>query len=206
MTEKKMIYRTVAGVELEYEPVSPLAIELSEQGTRKKYLDAGEPITPPTYKVTPVGGGEMLFEHDQESIKGDPEAEKAWNAYIDANRRLQAEIAQERTTLLLSAVKIELPNDDTWLRRQKRRNIVVPERPLNTDDLDAMDEYMEQLRSHYIMTEILKTVEDSYGLFEKIIQISLAGALTEEQISAASATFRSTKETAKRELQAALAN
>ncbi len=197
----KLTFTTVGGQVLEYEPVSPLALEMSERGTRKKYIDAGEPIEKPTYTVETAGGGDQTFEHDEKSILDYPGAAEAWKAYLDANQRLNAEIAEIRTQLILSAVMVELPVDDKWLRRQRRRNIEVPAPPVDDSDMDALDEYQEKLRVHYLMTEVLKTVEDSYGIVDKILASSLKGALTEEQIEAASASFRNTQGAARRELE-----
>jgi hypothetical protein len=201
MTEnKKLTFTTVGGLVLEYEPISPTAIEMSERGTRKKYKDAGEPIEPPTYESDLAGGGKQVFEYDETSVKGHPEIEAIWAKHIDALKRLNTEIAEIKAQLILSAVKVELPADGSWIRRQKRLNIEVPEKPADNADVEATEIYQEKLRIHYLMTEILKTVEDNYGIVERIYLVSLQGAMTEEQIEAARASFRRTLPEVKLEL------
>lgn len=196
----KLTYTTVGGLVLEYEPISPTAIELSERGTRKKYKDAGEPIDPPTYEAELAGGGTQVFPHDENSVKGNPEAEALWIKHTEALQRMNAEIATIKSHIILGAVKLELPADESWIRRQKRQNIEVPAKPTDETDMDAQEEYQEELRIHYLLTEVLKTVEDNYGIVEKIYITSLRGALNEEQIAAASASFRSTLPQVKLEL------
>jgi uncharacterized membrane-anchored protein YhcB (DUF1043 family) len=197
---KKLTFTTVGGLVLEYEPVSPLAVEYSERGTRKKYKEAGEPVAPPTYETELAGGGTQTFEHDEKSVVGIPEAEALWTKHVEALQRLNAEITDNRNQMLLASVHVELPEDVAWMRRQKRRNIELPEKPDDETDLDLMDEYQEKLRIHYLTTELLKTVEDLYGMVDRIMTASLRGAVSEEQIEAASASFRNTQRNAKREL------
>jgi hypothetical protein len=204
----ELVFITSSGKRLHYEPISPVALEYAEQGITKKYRERGEPLDPPTYTVETAGGGSQTFDHDAESIKDDLEAEAAWASYLDAQQRLSTEIGTVRNRIILSAVQVELPEDKTWMYKQKSWGIEIPLLPKDTDYDDpeefeyAVVEYGQELRLHYLQTELLKTVNDAYGIVDMIMRASLEGAISKEAIDAASASFRSTLPDAQRELVA----
>jgi hypothetical protein len=72
-----------------------------------------------------------------------------------------------------------LPEDTSWIERQRRRYIEVP-----VGDEDA-------LRVHYIETEVLKSASDVVGLTTAIMELSTTGLLTEENLAEARESFRS---------------
>lgn len=175
----KMIFTTDAGLEVHYEPASALQIEMSEQGIRKAYKERGASIEPPTYEVETVGGGTQVFQHDKDTIKTD-EQKAAWEKYLVDSAEMEIEIINTRNAILMDAILVDLPADGAWEARQKKRYIQIPDDP-------------DEKRSHYIQTEVLKTVNDAYGITEKIMIATLSGAVPEAAIEAASATFRNSK-------------
>lgn len=176
---KSMIFVTDAGLEIQYEPASALQIEMSEQGIRKQFKDDGASIDAPTYEVETAGGGKQTFFHDEKTLETD-EQKEAWKNYQEDSARMSAEIVRVRNEILFDSILVGLPSDSTWETRQRKRYITVPDDP-------------DEKRRHYIQTEILRTVNDVYGITEKIMVATLSGAVPEEAIQAASATFRSSK-------------
>lgn len=173
---EKLSFFTAAGLEIEFEPISPMVLEESESGLLSEYKKRGEPVTPPTYTVETAGGGTQTFEHDEKSLRND-EDKKQWDAYIDATRRLLAEQSQLRLEIVLSALKVQLPEDKEWERKYKRWHITVPD--------DSDDKLI-----FYIEREILKTPDDIFTAMTQVITTSMKGTVSEEAIEAASKSFR----------------
>lgn len=172
----KLVFYTAAGLEVEFEPISPILLEESEQGLIAEYRQRGEPLDKPTYTVETVGGGSQIFEHDETTLTTD-ELKAAWALYKDANDRLQAEQAQLRLEIVMSAIKVELPEDGEWEKRYRRWHVTVPS--------DA-----DEKRLFYIAREILKTPADLVEAMTRVITTSMKGTVSEEAIEAASASFR----------------
>ena len=194
MSSNKLIFTTMAGLEIPFEPASAVEIEMSESSLREEYKARGETLDVPTYEVeiagsTPENPLTQTFEHDETTLATDEQKAK-WAAYLDANRRLSIELAKIRTEIVLDCLKVELPKDTAWMDRQRRHRIKLPE--------DLYD-----LRHHYIRTEILKSAEDLYMAMQKIIVASLSGSVDEETIEAGLRTFRnSVREAGKQAVEA----
>jgi hypothetical protein len=172
----RLVFYTSAGLEVEFEPVSPIVLEESEAGLLSEYKERGEPIDIPTYTVETAGGGSQVFEHDEKSLQTDEDKAK-WKAYVDANQRLLAEQSQLRLEIVLSSLKIQLPEDNTWERKFKKWHVKVPEDP-------------DEKLMFYIQREILKTPEDLFTAMTQVISTSMKGTVSEEAIEAASKSFR----------------
>jgi len=182
---ERLVFYTTAGLEVEFDPISPITLEESEKGLEAEYRARGEPLEPPTYETILAGGGTQTFTHDATTLESE-EDKAAWQAYKDATGKLAAEQAQLRLEMVLSALKVKLPEDTAWERKLKRWHITVPEDP------DAKWMF-------YVQREILKTPSDIFEAMTQIIGASMRGSVSEEAIEAASATFRSSVQEAARE-------
>lgn len=181
----RLFFYTAAGVEVEYEPISPIVLQESEAGLEAEYRGAGEPLDPPTYTTQLAGGGEQTFPHDETTLVTD-EDKAAWAAYKTANAKLAAEQAQLRVDLVLSALKISLPPDGAWEKNYKKWHIKVPQDP-------------DEKLNFYILREILKTPADIFEAMTQVIGASMRGTVSEAAITAAMATFRGDIQKAARE-------
>lgn len=191
MAIKPLIYKTLEGREVPYFPVS-------QRITAAVAVRFPTTATPPTYKV-PILGGEAGYEefpHDQDSIKDEatPQEEKdAWQQYLVDKYLQDAKRSVETVrVLLLEGVNLELPQDDAWLKRQKRRGAQVPILP-DTSEMeegeaeDALGLYEDELKLYWLQTEILKTEYDTTEIALAIVRAE-RGYLGLRD--AASATFR----------------
>jgi len=115
---ERLVFYTISGEEIEYTPISPILLEESEKGLEAEYKARGEPLTPPTYTVELAGGGTQEFAHDETTLTTD-EQKADWAAYKAATTKLAAEQAQLRIDVVLSALKIKLPEDAVWEKRLK---------------------------------------------------------------------------------------
>jgi len=177
MSNKKLVYRTLTGREIEYEPVSPIVLEMAEAGVKREFVARGEPIDPPTYTVSLAGGGTQSFPHDPTTLTTD-EDKATWAKYQDAKQRLEDEQGKIRTNIVLDClVGIALPDDDSWEKRQKARKVDVPQEP-------------DEKLIHYIKTEILKSSADFRCLTDAILQAGYLGSVSEDVIEASSTLFQ----------------
>ena len=199
MSDKKNVYVTVAGVEVPIGPVNLFDLNLAAEGLRREFYERGEPLDPPTYTAELAGGGMQTFEHDEDTLEVTPEMvlsealddpekameiaayrtavnREAWATYLDANARLIAEQGALRMEIMLDGVKAELPADNTWEIRRKRRHLEVPDDPI-------------EKRLYYIQRELLFTTADAENALAAIIRLSSQG-MPEEAIKAAEAMFR----------------
>lgn len=189
--QKKNVFRTLAGLEIEFEPISMSTLVLAEQGVEAFFRERGDPIDKPTYKIAVEGGDEIEFELDADHLEasnkdGTPNEEETykrkslWSAHQLAVLALAREKQKVQSSVMYDALHIELPKDDGWIKRQERLYVKVP----------RDDPY--ELRRHYIETEVLKTVSDIIELTTRIMEFSTAGVLTEETLAAARQSFQNT--------------
>ena len=182
---ERLVFYTTAGLEVEFDPISPITLEESEKGLEAEYRARGEPLEPPTYETILAGGGTQTFIHDVTTLESE-EDKAAWAAYKAATGKLAAEQAQLRMDVVLSALKVRLPEDDAWVRKLKKWHVTVPEDP-------------DERWTFYILREVLKTPSDIFEAMTQVIGASMRGSVSEEAIEAASATFRSNVQEAARE-------
>src|SRR5690606_1149115 len=76
-------FTTAGGIVIPLRPIPPMLMQ--------KVYNAVPIPAPPTYEVEIAGGGTQLFQHDEESVQGDPEAERAWREYKEAVAEAEAE-------------------------------------------------------------------------------------------------------------------
>lgn len=205
--DHKLFFEVVTGEKVPFEPVSTMMLGYIEQGIRAEYVRQGRPIDVPIYTVETAGGGEQAFEMDAEYVEANPDQKELWENHLKAVNDLDAEINEARQNVLMDAVLVDLPEDETWLKRQKKYRVLLPTKP-KQDDFENDEEYQEahedylaRLRRHYLETEVLKTVEDLYGLIEEIMMTSLKGSMSEEELEAARQSFRNSLQGVKRELE-----
>lgn len=171
-------FRTPAGRLITFEPANSTTLKLIESGVTLDFQDRGEPLDPPTYTVATAGGGSQVFAHDEKSIQGNPELEELWKQHREAVTRLNNEINVEKFKYALECVTNQLPEDESWIARQKSHRIRIPEDP-------------ELLRQHYITTELIRTPEDSIILFMEVTTAGLRGVINEDDIQKVRENFRS---------------
>lgn len=175
--EKRHIYTTVNGLEVEYQAISLDALYLAWNGIEKEYRARGEPIDPPTYEITFAGGSKGKEPHDETTLQTD-EDRANWALYVDATNRMVAEKENIRAEFIyedaLGAIKI--PDDDKWKEKYIRRKIALPE--------DA-----EKLRRFYIDNEILVTKADKVAIWFMVNSLSQAGKVDEAALETTLESF-----------------
>lgn len=173
MTEH--IFRTVDGAELKLHPVSQVLLQRLRQAVRKQYEERGEPLAAPTYTATTVTGETETHPHDPTTLETDAD-KAAWAAYLDANQRLQAEM-NERVTRVMITRGVDLPDvPGGWLNEMHELGIELPSDPV-------------ELRAEYLVMEYLKTPADTQNLIAEIMALSYRGA-NPEVTAAIEALFR----------------
>ena len=183
MTEHKNIYVTLGGIEVPIKPISPTKVMRAELGVEKAFRDRGEPIDPPTYDVETAGGGVETFEMDATAVEipGDEEETKkrqiVWMAHTEAVLKLKREQFDITRKIVIEAIDLPLPKDESWVEEQKELYIDVPDDP-----------HARWL--HWLETEVLNP-QDIIEIITSILSLSAQGILPEEDIKAATALFRS---------------
>jgi len=187
MTEKitaQRFYTALSGIKIPILPISPTKIMKAEQGVEKAFRNKGEPIDTPIYKVETAGGGFEEFDLDEDSIHlpDDPEEtakrQKDWDLYRDAIKRLKREQFDITRIIVLDAIDLPLPKDESWIKEQEKLYIEVPK--------DPRKRWM-----HWLETEILHP-NDIVELVAEILILSSTGIISEEDVKAAVGLFRST--------------
>lgn len=126
----------------------------------------------PTYTIKTAAGNEEVHEHDEITIKGNAEAEAAWNEWLTSKAAFESQFKEQsiRSTVLEC---IEFDIDPSWNAKNKAKRIVVPS-----------DEYERKL--YYAYTAVFGHSTDYSEVM--IITAELAGA-TEQQITAIRESF-----------------
>lgn len=130
---------------------------------------------PPTYEVKLPGGDVQIFPHDEESIRQTPEDAPKWTEY---QRQLaEANALQQKKTLelfVLEGTLLELPEDDSWMKRHKRLGAEIPE-----DELDRL--------LYWAFTEVFTTVDDQIALYTGVMRLL---GISAEDLASIEASFR----------------
>ena len=173
-----MEYTTERGITIEVVPI-PLLLD--------KIRAAHPDPDPPVYIEHIAGGAEVpvvITEQMAETWqKGDPET---WAPYADAWAAYQERDAERTRKLndvlwravMRKAINVLIPPDEEWAEFQRDLGIDVP--PRGTWDH----------REHYIWTEVIGGTRDIL----RIMGLASGADLTEEQITAAEASFWNTLE------------
>ena len=131
-------YITEDGIELHLTSVSDTLINKYRLKIYKEFLERGEPVDPPKYKVITAGGGVEEHEHTEATLEVTPEEIKllegvseeeaqklavqrteenkaAWQKHLEARKRLEEEQNMAYTkAMLIMGVKFDMPEDDSW--------------------------------------------------------------------------------------------
>lgn len=176
--EKKHIYTTVNGLEVEYKAISLDALRLSKRGIERQYRERGEPLDPPVYKWKTASGAEISDPHDATTPKSEEE-QAAWDAFIDATNRLNYEYNAVLMRYVLddALIQIALPEDTTWQEKHKARYIEIPTK-------------LQELRDFYITAEVLPTKPDMNGLVASVLLLSEQGKVDPDALEARLDLFR----------------
>jgi hypothetical protein len=168
-------YTTERGITIEIVPI-PLLLD--------KVRSAHPDVPPPTYTEKLAGGArqEVVITEEMAATwqATDPQswaehAEK-WAAYeAEQNARTEKLNDVLWRAVMRKAIIVQVPTDDSWIKEQRELGIEVPE------DATAR-------REHYIWTECIGGARDIL----RIMGLASGADLTEEQISAAEASFRDT--------------
>lgn len=158
-------FTTSRGIEIEFLPIPTLLEKLQAQ----------HPMPgPPTYTIETATGVKETHPHDETTLETD-EDKAAW---ADYQARLKAATSAFNLALmrlvLLRGIKVEIPEDDGWVREQAFIGIAVPEAPL-------------ERRMHWLETEALANESDYMQAVSGVME---ASGVPEEVIGEAQATFR----------------
>ena len=173
--------------------------QMAKAGVEKRYRSEGQPIDPPTYEVTTVGGDiethphQVIYDIDKETGRfifdenGEPiilkstieteEQQAEWDAHIAAKNKMVAEQNRLETEMYFESIQFDILPE--WEEKHKRLNIEVPK-----------DLYKKKL--HFVKTEILKTADDFINALEKMQIESMRGLVPEGEISNLINSFRNT--------------
>jgi len=181
--ENTSFYITEGGMKVYYKPMSFLKRSMIQEGLLKEYHERGEPLDVPKVEMEVFGGDMIEQELSQETliVEGNEEEtakrQKLWQDHIDATNRYNKELKEAEDELLMSAIEVDLPEDESWIVEQKRLHIQIP------DDL-------HQRRIHYIQTEVLTSMEDLVELTSLIFTKSAVRSINAEDLAIAKDSFR----------------
>jgi len=123
----------------------------------------------PTYDAELAGGGIETLYHDEESIKGDPEAEKLWAAYEEKQTEAGILVTEKViNTVLLDGVTLpeELPIPmSRWISRQKLKGVEFPKDENGNDDADSVE---LAFKTAYVV----KHSTDATNLLELVMELT----------------------------------
>jgi len=194
--ERRVMF-TTNGMEVPLLAVSETYIAAARAHVTAEFRERGEAILPPTYEVKLAGGTIENFPHDETTLEVHPEPDAAdpvaaaaeadsqtatnraaWAAHKAATKRLEQAVSAAGTRAMLElGIGLELPADETWIARQRRAHVEIPEDP-------------DDRRYHWITSEVLVSFDDLMTAIQVITEVTYKGALKEEDIAAAMDTFR----------------
>lgn len=178
-------YTTTAGTVVPILPVATQYLGLISQAVEREFRARAEPLDPPTYvsDAETVTGEKLSYPHTEETLETDDPEETArnraaWAAHQDALARKNT-VLIERTMeyLLLEGVALDVPEDETWIKRARRWGLEIPEDP---DDLKVL----------YLTTQVMRTPEDIKEIARAIMALSIRGT-DPAKVAAVEALFRS---------------
>lgn len=190
MKDNPKTFETVAGEIIPLKPISLLDVQRAQDAARQEFIDNGEPIDPPTYRIEQLGYEDSenapTEEYNFKTILDAPEEDKQlWAKHIEALNRLGEERQRRTAIIFAEGADIELPDNDDWIKRQKKLfNIDAPDDP-------------DERKVFYLNRVLLKTPADKDGFQWAVYSLSMTGA-TEEAIQAMERLFWSTMAIGKR--------
>lgn len=165
-------YVTSRGLEITLLPLPPYLIQMTTSSV--------EIPTPPTYTIKIEGGGEETHEHDEQSIRESSDEEKAqWEKYRAALREANAKVADTLlTVVLMEGVRVEIPDKERWLKRQKLMGLEVP------DDEDEQELLFKK-------TQVIGSGRDIEVIMQRTISL---GGITPEELKTVKDSFQGSME------------
>lgn len=155
--------------------ISPLAFRYVEETLRREWKETGKLPAPPTYTATNVAGETVRIPHDATTEKT-PEEQAAWDAYVTAQRELDAAISERILNLvLLDCVLENVEQMRAWESKMKALGLPVPEDPA-------------EKKLAFGRMEIIRLPEDVGDL--TIAVMRLTPGVEEEAVKAAERQFR----------------
>lgn len=182
---KQHSFVTEDGREYPIRSISLMDFKEVENGIVAEWKERGEYPEIPTYQVE-IAGGDKISYPLSETLLDTPDPiesarrKAAWAVYSEAMDRLAAEQSKALLAIILDGLDVQLPADDTWIARRKKRHIHIPENVLSDPD---------ELLQYYKMSEILKTPGDIVGLQQEILILSSSGKVDRAAVEAAGDTF-----------------
>jgi hypothetical protein len=138
----------------------------------------------PTYEVETASGDIEHYEHDEDSIKGDPEAEEAWAAYEEDLNEAETELTEKLLySVLLESVELKDYEKKfaDWKRKQKLLEIDIAE-PSDPEDEESVRQAEEENKFYFMQTEVFHDADDIGEVLT--IVMSLTGVSVEDLASA----------------------
>lgn len=173
---------TTRGIVIRVSASPPLLQPALKSALEQEWERIGRALpTRPTFVIKAAAGNEETHEHDEQTIKGNPEAEAAWKEWQEAKATFESELREQLIrSMVLDCVEFEI--DPRWDAKNKAKKVAVPE-----------DEYERKIFYAYT------TVFGEAGDYSAVMTISaeLAGA-TEQQIVAVREAFRHPLESPRR--------
>jgi hypothetical protein len=143
-------YTTANGIEIEVLAVSPWLMD--------GVTSTVQMPDPPTYEVS-VLGEKSQIPHDETTLTTD-EDKIAWAKYIIELEKATKERRERRTrAMLLFGVKVDLPKDGKWKKKQEKLHIEIPE-----------DE--DELHIHYLQTVVITSHTELVAIVDEINRLS----------------------------------
>jgi hypothetical protein len=189
---EEQIYTTNRGYKIKIRPLSGILLNKVENSIRKRYEDEGRRLEPPTFTFKTAGGDEEEETYTEETIKDAPEEDqKAWAEYLEDTNELTTEIFDKQIELeILESFELVDEVDDSWVRRQERFGIEVPEDP-------------DDRRIHFFETIVMDHF-DRVQAHTRVQILTAVGSVDDELIRAAEASFRRAMAEGRRTLTAQL--
>ena len=155
------------GLKVTLLPLPPYLIEMATSVVK------APPV--PTYDIVLEGGGIETHTHDAESIEQSSDEEKLkWTQYlIEKKKANAASVDVLMKVILIEGVRVEIPDRDNWIKRQKLMGLPVPEDEEelmlmfkktqvvgNDKDIEYITQYVMQMSN--VAEEDIKVVKDSF--------------------------------------------
>lgn len=156
-------------------PVSMVDMMEIRASIESEYRENKEPLDVPTYQVA-VGDEFQPHDHNETTLETD-EDRAAWDAYIDANERLDTEVALYTTKyLLVEGIEIDWKLFKDWEAKKKKYKIRIPE-----DEDDK--------KIYFLTSTAFPTPADQKQAAQAVMLASIKGS-DKEQVEAIEALFR----------------
>lgn len=165
---------TTSGVTLTLSAFPPLAQAALREALESEWEAEGRTIPArPTYTLTTAAGTTETHEHDEQTLKDNPEAQAAWEAWQSLTRAFELELrARTMRSIILDC--LEFAENPNWDKKNKAKRVKVPEDP-------------DERKLFYARTVVLADVQDYVDVMR--LTAELAGA-TEQQLAAVRSAFQ----------------